>query len=48
MRKIQKKFIVDSRNRKVAVQIDYRTFSNIEEILENCAVAGSPITIGVN
>ena len=35
MQKIQKKFIVDSRNRKVAVQIDYKTFSKIEEILEN-------------
>jgi len=38
MQKIQKKFIVDSRNRKVAVQIDYKTFSKIEEILENYAL----------
>ena len=38
MQNIQKKFIIDSRNRKVAVQIDYNTFSKIEEILENYAL----------
>ncbi len=38
MQTIQKQFVVDNMNRKVAVQIDYKTFSKIEEILENYAL----------
>ena len=38
MQAIQKQFVVDNMNRKVAVQIDYKTFSKIEEILENYAL----------
>ena len=38
MQEIQKKFIVDDKNRKVAVQIDYKIFTQIEEILENYAL----------
>ena len=38
MQAIKKQFIVDNMNRKVAVQIDYKTFSKIEEILENYAL----------
>ena len=32
---IKKNFIVDEKNRKIAVQIDLKTFEQIEEILEN-------------
>jgi hypothetical protein len=35
---IQKKYIVDEQNRKVAVQVDIETFNRIEEILENYAL----------
>jgi hypothetical protein len=35
---IQKQYIVDEENRKVAVQIDIETFEKIEEILENYAL----------
>jgi len=38
MQTIQKQFFVDNMNRKVAVQIDYKTFSKIEGILENHAL----------
>jgi len=38
MQTIQKQFVVDNMNRKVAVQIDYKTFSKIEGILENYAL----------
>ncbi|OQX74999.1 MAG: hypothetical protein B6D64_12280 [Bacteroidetes bacterium 4484_276] len=38
MQTIQKQFVVDNMNRKVAVQIDYKTFSKIEGILENHAL----------
>ena len=36
---IQKQYIVDEEDRKVAVQIDIKTFEKIEEILENYALA---------
>lgn len=32
---IERKYIVDEHNRKVAVQLDIETFEKIEEILEN-------------
>ena len=32
---IERKYIVDERNRKVAVQLDIETFEKIEETLEN-------------
>lgn len=35
MKKIEKKYIVDDKNRKVAVQIDINTFEQIENILED-------------
>lgn len=35
MKEIEKKFIVDNQNRKVAVQIDITTFEKIESILED-------------
>jgi len=35
---IKKKYIIDERNRKVAVQLDIKTFQKIEEILENYAL----------
>ena len=35
MKPFKKKFIVDERNRKVAVQIDYATYIKMEELLEN-------------
>lgn len=38
MDSIKKKYIVDKRNRKVAVQIPIETFEQIEEILENHAL----------
>jgi RelB antitoxin of RelBE toxin-antitoxin system len=38
MQAIQKQFIVDDMNRRIAVQIDYKTFLKIEELLENYAL----------
>ena len=38
METINKQFIVDEQNRKVAVQIPIETFEKIEEILENYAL----------
>ena len=35
---IQKQYIVDEEDRKVAVQIDIETFEKIEELLENYAL----------
>jgi hypothetical protein len=35
---IQKQYIVDEEDRKVAVQIDIKTFEKIEELLENYAL----------
>nr|VFJ46029.1 MAG: hypothetical protein BECKDK2373B_GA0170837_10122 [Candidatus Kentron sp. DK]VFJ61155.1 MAG: hypothetical protein BECKDK2373C_GA0170839_10872 [Candidatus Kentron sp. DK] len=32
---IERKYIVDESNRKVAVQLDMETFTKIDEILEN-------------
>ena len=36
---VKKKFIVDEENKKVAVQIDIETFTQIEEVLENQGLA---------
>lgn len=38
MREIQKRYIVDEENRRVAVQIDMETFEKIEDLLENHAL----------
>lgn len=38
MLNIQKKYIVDENNKKLAVEIDYKTFLKIEEILEDHAL----------
>ena len=38
MVEIKKKYIVDSNNQRVAVQIDYDTYKLIEEILEDHAL----------
>ncbi|MBN2542668.1 hypothetical protein JXI42_07350 [bacterium] len=38
MKTIQKKFIVDEKNNKIAVQLDISTYNKIEEILENYAL----------
>jgi len=38
METINKQYIVDEQNRKVAVQIPIKTFERIEEILENYAL----------
>ena len=35
MEKIKKKYIVDSKKRKIAVQLDINTYDKIEEVLEN-------------
>lgn len=35
MKEIQKKYIVDDENKKVAVQLDITTFEKIENILED-------------
>lgn len=32
---VEKKYIVDEKNRKIAVQIDIDTYVKIEEVLEN-------------
>ena len=36
---VKKKYIVDEENKKVAVQIDIETFTQIEEVLENYGLA---------
>lgn len=38
METIEKKFIVDEKNRKIAVQIPIETYEKIEEILEDYAL----------
>lgn len=38
METIKKNYIVDENNRKVAVQIELKTFEKIEEVLENYAL----------
>jgi len=35
MEKIKKKYITDSEKRKIAVQLDIKTYKKIEEVLEN-------------
>ena len=35
---IKKKYIVDEKNNKVAVQLDMATYEKIEEVLENYAL----------
>lgn len=35
---IQKKYIVDENNNRLAVEIDYKTFQKIEEVLEDYAL----------
>ena len=35
METIEKKFIIDENNKKIAVQIPIETFEKIEEVLEN-------------
>ncbi len=43
MREIQKRYIVDEENRRVAVQIDMETFEKIEDLLENHALFGAHV-----
>ena len=38
MKEIKRKYIVDENNRKIAVQLDIKTFNKIEEVLENYAL----------
>jgi len=38
MENLREKYIVDNNNRKVAVQLDIKTFRKIEDILENYAL----------
>lgn len=38
MEVIERKYIIDEENRKVAVQLDIETFEKIEEVLENYAL----------
>jgi len=38
MKTINKQYIVDEKNKKIAVQIPIETFEKIEEILENYAL----------
>jgi hypothetical protein len=38
MLNIQKKYIVDENNNRLAVEIDYKTFTKIEEVLEDFAL----------
>ena len=38
METIQRQYIVDEQNRKIAVQIPIETFEKLEEILENYAL----------
>ncbi len=35
MLKIKRKYVVDENNKKLAVEIDMKTFEKIEEVLEN-------------
>ena len=35
---IERNYIVDDRNRKIAVQLDIKTFERIENVLENYAL----------
>ena len=35
---IERKYIVDERNRKIAVQLDIKTFARIDQVLENYAL----------
>ena len=39
MRSFKKKYIVNERNEKVAVQIDIKTFKKIERVLEDAMIA---------
>ena len=38
MEAVKRKYIVDEKNRKVAVQLDIKSFNQIEEIMENFAL----------
>ncbi len=38
MELLKKKYIIDESNRKVAVQLDIKTFEKIEKIMENFAL----------
>jgi hypothetical protein len=38
METIDKQYIVDEHNKKIAVQIPFETFEKIEEVLENYAL----------
>ena len=38
MEKLKKKYIVDEKNKKIAVQLDIKTYEKIEEIMENYAL----------
>lgn len=38
MEVLKRKYIVDEKNRKIAVQLDIKTFQRIEEIMENYAL----------
>ena len=38
MKTIEKQYIVDENNNKIAVQLDINTFNKIEELLENYAL----------
>ena len=38
MEAIKKKYIVDEKNRKIAVQIDIKVYQKIEEIIEDYAL----------
>ena len=35
---VKRKYVVDEKNRKVAVQLDIKTFNQIEKIMENFAL----------
>lgn len=36
---IKRRYVVDQNNRKVAVQLDLKTFERMEEVLENYALS---------
>ena len=38
MEVLERKYIIDEKNRKVAVQLDIKTFKKIEDIMENYAL----------
>lgn len=38
MEVLKRKYIVDEKNRKVAVQLDIKTFKKVEEIMEDFAL----------